>query len=231
MEKTIYDCLIVDDEQSLLESTSEYLNLFGIRTATAGSAEECLHIVGENEIRLILLDINLGGDSGFELCRKLRELTQAPILFISARSSNDDVILALHIGGDDYIQKPYSLGVLLAKIKAVLKRNYPQTRDERVRFGSCSADLREERLYKGDQEIRLKGMERKLLFYLIKNAGRTLSKEEIFEKVWEESVTGDNTLNVHIRHLREKIEEDPNESQILRTVWGIGYHFHGEDLS
>ena len=117
-----YDCLIVDDEKLLCDSTAEYFNLFGIKTATAYSTGECLSFLEHNKTCLLLLDINLGDGSGFALCRKLRETTDIPILFISARSSDDDKIIALNIGGDDYIQKPYSLGVLFAKVKAVLKR-------------------------------------------------------------------------------------------------------------
>ncbi|MDR0249520.1 MAG: response regulator transcription factor, partial [Oscillospiraceae bacterium] len=117
-----YDCLIIDDEELLSESACEYFNTFGVKTAWADSAGACFDFFRENKADLILLDINLGNSSGFDLCRKLRETTDIPILFISARTSDDDMLLALSIGGDDYIQKPCSLSVLLAKVKAVLKR-------------------------------------------------------------------------------------------------------------
>ena len=117
-----YDCLIIDDEKLLADSTTEYFNLFGVKTAAAYSVSECLQFFQENSAQLLLLDINLGDGSGFELCRELRQKTDVPILFISARTSDDDQIVALNIGGDDYIQKPYSLSVLLAKVKVVLKR-------------------------------------------------------------------------------------------------------------
>ena len=117
-----YDCLIVDDEIALAETTSEYFNMFEVKTAFVTSAGECERFLEEHETSLILLDINLGNTSGFDLCKKLRKTTQIPILFISARSSDDDVLIALNIGGDDYIQKPYTLSILLAKVKAVLKR-------------------------------------------------------------------------------------------------------------
>lgn len=116
------DCLIVDDEIALAETTCEYFNMFEVDTAFVTSAEECELFLKEHEPSLILLDINLGHESGFDLCKKLRKTTQIPILFISARSSDDDVLIALNIGGDDYIQKPYTLSILLAKVKAVLKR-------------------------------------------------------------------------------------------------------------
>ena len=219
----IYDCLIIDDEKSLLEATSEYLNLFGISTVTAESDEGCFEVLSRDQVKLILLDINLGDESGFELCKKIRQMTDVPIIFISARSSTDDMILALHIGGDDYIQKPYSLSYLLAKIQVFLKRYYPEDKLNCVNLGKCEVDVKKEELYNAGERIKLKGMEKKLLFYLLKNQGRTISKEELFQNVWQDSITGDNTLNVHIRRLREKIEIDPNEPQVLRTVWGIGY--------
>ena len=187
-----YDCLIVDDEKLLCDSTAEYFNLFGIKTATAYSTGECLSFLEHNKTCLLLLDINLGDGSGFALCRKLRETTDIPILFISARSSDDDKIIALNIGGDDYIQKPYSLGVLFAKVKAVLK-----------------------------------ALEFKLLAYLVENRDRVVGKRELFEKVWEDKFTGDGTLNVHIRRIREVIEPDANDPKYIVTVWGEGYRFDG----
>ena len=117
-----YDCLIIDDEKLLADSTAEYFNLFGVKTALAYSAAECRDFFRENTAELLLLDINLSDGSGFALCKELRETMEIPILFVSARTSDDDQIAALSIGGDDYIQKPYSLSVLLAKVKAVLKR-------------------------------------------------------------------------------------------------------------
>ncbi|MFD3258994.1 response regulator transcription factor [Paenibacillus lentus] len=117
-----YDCLIVDDETVLAETTSEYFNMFEVKSAYVTSADGCVQFLRENETSLILLDINLGDTSGFDLCKRLRQTTQIPILFISARSSDDDVLIALNIGGDDYIQKPYTLSILLAKVKAVLKK-------------------------------------------------------------------------------------------------------------
>ena len=219
----IYDCLIIDDEKSLLDATSEYLNLFGISTVTAESQEQCFEVLSKDRVKLILLDINLGDESGFELCKNIRQMTDVPIIFISARSSTDDMILALHIGGDDYIQKPYALSYLLAKIQVFLKRYYPEDKLDGVSVGRCEVDLKKEEVYSAGERIKLKGMEKKLLFYLLKNQGRTISKEELFQNVWQDSITGDNTLNVHIRRLREKIEIDPNEPQVLRTVWGIGY--------
>lgn len=219
-----YDCLIVDDEEALSQSTCEYFNMFGIKTFWAIDEKVCLNFFAQNRADLILLDINLGKSSGFEICKKLREITDKPILFISARTSDDDVLLALNVGGDDYIQKPYSLSVLLAKVKAVLKRNRGNV-DSSISFGDFTIDFGLEKLLKCNKEIKLKAMEYKLLAYLAQNKFRTISKEELFRKVWDDAITGDGTLNVHIRRLREKIEENPNEPRYIKTIWGTGYVF------
>jgi two-component system, OmpR family, response regulator RegX3 len=172
---------------------------------------------------LILLDINLGHTSGFDLCKKLRQTTQIPILFISARSSDDDILIALNIGGDDYIQKPYTLSILLAKVKAVLKRYGSTSPNEMIEFGQVEIDCMLSRVRVKGVDIKLKTLEYKLICYLAKNKNRVIPKEELFHKVWGDSFTGDGTLNVHIRHLREKIEANPNEPQYIKTVWGTGY--------
>jgi two-component system response regulator RegX3 len=220
----IYDCLIVDDEEALSQSTREYFELFGVSTAWVPDAGSCMGFFKENSADLILLDINLGNDSGFSLCKKLREEFEKPILFISARTSDDDVLLALGIGGDDYIPKPYSLNVLLAKVNAVLRR-YQNVRGDTFSFGKITVDFDRGRVVSEGRDIRMKAMEYKLLAYLIENRNGVLSKDKLFARVWEDSITGDNTLNVHIRHLREKIEDDPNDPKYIKTVWGVGYCF------
>lgn len=219
-----FDCLIIDDEVALAENTAEYFNMFDVKTAYVTSSKACLDFLKENEAELILLDINLGDASGFDLCKKLRETTNIPILFISARQGDDDQIIALNIGGDDYIRKPYSLGVLLAKVKAVLKR-YGHQREELFEQEGLKIDFSTRRVFIGETEVPLKAMEYKLLTYLVKNRNRLIDKEELFGNVWEEAITGDNTLNVHIRHLREKIEKDPEHPRLIKTVWGRGYIF------
>ncbi len=221
-----YDCLIVDDEAALSQSTCEYFNMFGVKTFWAADEKACFGFLAGNRTALILLDINLGETSGFRICKRLRSTTNIPILFISARTSDDDVLLALSIGGDDFIRKPYSLSVLLAKVKAVLKRC--RNRTETLKFGRFQIDPERERLTDENGEIRLKAMEYRLLVYLVRNRGRTVSKEELFRNVWGDAITGDGTLNVHIRRLREKIEDDPNEPRYIKTVWGRGYVFEAD---
>lgn len=224
-----YNCLIVDDEQPLAESTAEYFNMFEVSAAAVFDAKGCLAFLREHMVDLILLDINLEKSSGFDLCRTLRETTQIPILFISARQSTDDEILALNIGGDDYIRKPYSLTVLLAKVKAVLKR-YANKALDTYKVGNLVVDFVNGRALVGGEVLKLKAQEFKLLCYLIQNRGRVLTKDELFREVWGDTITSDGTLNVHIRHLREKIEKTPNEPQLIKTIWGVGYVFEEQKL-
>ncbi|MEH7378948.1 response regulator transcription factor [Bacillus sp. JJ1533] len=221
----ILDCLIVDDEIALAETTCEYFNMFEVKTAFVTSADECERFLQDNEPAVILLDINLGNESGFDLCKKLRQTTQIPILFISARSSDDDILIALNIGGDDYIQKPYTLSILLAKVKAVLKRfgSGSSNQPEVLEFGQIQIDTKMQRVRVNGVDIQLKTMEYKLLSYLAKNKNRIITKDELFQNVWGDSFVGDGTLNVHIRHLREKIERNPKDPQFIKTVWGTGY--------
>ena len=222
-----YNCLIVDDEEELAYSTSEYFNMFDVKTKYVLSASECLKFFKENTADLILLDINLEEESGFELCKKLREDIDVPIVFISARTS-DDVLIALNIGGDDYIKKPYTLSVLLAKVKAVLKRytNSSVKKDSnRYENEDLVVDYDSGKVYVRKVEVPFKAMEYKLLVYLIRNKSRIIPKEELFENVWEDAIITDATLNVHIRHLREKIEKDTNNPLRIKIVWRRGYMY------
>ncbi len=221
-----YDCLIIDDEKLLADSTAEYFDLFGIRTGVAYSASDCRDFFTEHSARLLLLDINLGDGNGFALCKELRRTTDIPILFISARTGDDDQITALSIGGDDYIPKPYSLSVLLAKVRAVLKR-CGKTEDTAYTDGRLNVDFDARQVFVDGTPVRLTGLEFKLLAYLIRNEGRVIPKQELFERVWEDRFTGDGTLNVHIRKLREAIEREPGSPEYILTVWGEGYRFRG----
>ncbi len=221
-----YKCLIIDDEKVLADSTAEYFNHFDVRTAVAYSAEDCRNFFKEHSAELILLDITLGDGNGFDLCKQLRESTDIPILFISARTSDDDKIVAMGIGGDDYIQKPYSLGVLLAKVKAVLKR-YGGAESGDYADGYLTVNAQSKEVRVNGVPAKLTALEFRLLSYLIENKGKVLSKRDLFENVWKDKFTGDGTLNVHIRRLREAIERNPNAPKYILTVWGDGYKFVG----
>ncbi len=224
-----YDCLIIDDEKLLADSTAEYFNLFDVKTAVVYSASECRSFFIENTAELLLLDINLEDSSGFELCKELRKKIKIPILFISARTSDDDKIIALNIGGDDYIQKPYSLGVLLAKVKVVLKR-YGENKKIQYSDNRLTVDFNTKQVLVEGNIVKLTSLEFKLLSYLIKNENKVISKQELFEQVWEDKFTGDGTLNVHIRKIREVIECNPSKPEYIITVWGDGYKFIGNKI-
>lgn len=230
-----YQCLIIDDDVTIAENTAEYFNMFDIRTAYVNGYAETLQFLAKNRVSLLLLDINLGASSGFTLCKQIRERYDMPILFVSARNTDDDILTALQIGGDDYITKPFTLSVLLAKVRAILRR-YEKTAEtaEAVSAAAVSRDRLEiaegivldtgqRRLVVGGVQKPLKAMEYKLLLYLVQNRGRVITKEELLERVWEDTFIGEGTLPVHIRHLREKIEQSPNAPELIKTVWGVGY--------
>ena len=226
-----YNCLIVDDETELAKMTAEYFEMFDIKTHYVDGALSCYDFLKDNDTDLILLDINLKDGSGFDVCKKLRADYSLPILFISARQSDDDMLVGLSIGGDDYVTKPYSLSVLLAKVKVNLKRI------EEIRKLESSGDrvgsddyAREFTLVDSTmsvvlngESISLKAKEYALLKCLYEHRNTIVSKDMLFDEVWGDSFYGDGTLNVHIRRLREKLEDDPNNPCFIKTVWGTGY--------
>lgn len=239
--------LMIDDDEVIAQSTAEYFNMFDVKTEYVTSFEAAVEFLEKNLVSLLLLDINLGDRSGFELCKKVREQYDMPILFISARTSDDDVLIALNIGGDDYIKKPYTLSILLAKVKTILAR-YEKAKeaanvnasnvsmgDNGNQSGRCvidgtvklaekvSLDTNTHKLIVNGEQQSLKAMEYKLLYYLLENAGRVVTKDELLKNVWEDEYIGEGTLAVHIRHIREKIEKDPKEPEIIKTIWGVGY--------
>ena len=238
-----YDCLIIDDEEVLARNTGEYFNMFDVKTFVTYSVAEAEAFFKENDASLLLLDINLGDGSGFEFCKKIRESKNIPILFISARNTDDDKIIALNIGGDDYIEKPYSLGVLLAKVRVVLKRygagldssdssgadgKVSGTKKEFV-DGNLTIDYVNKKVFHSGEEKKLTSLEYSLLKYLTDNANRLITKQELFDNVWNDKFTSDGTLNVHVRKVREAIEEDPQNPHRIITVWKEGYRYETEE--
>ena len=246
-----YKCLVVDDDITIAENTAEYFNIFDIKTAFVTSYEDAVKFLEENETSLVLLDINLGDRSGFELCKKIRQEFDMPILFISARKSDDDILTALNIGGDDYISKPFTMSILLAKAKAVLQRyekavsmaNASREMSGQAAelsgndtFASSSEtdgrilisddiflDTSTHKLVKNGEVIDLKIREYNMLLYILKNRGRVVTKDELLKEAWEDEFIGEGTLPVHARRIRMKLEEDPDNPKILKTIWGVGY--------
>lgn len=218
-----YNCLIVDDEKELAEMTCEYFNLFDVSCLWTDTTQGCRQMMDTNTFDILLLDINLNEESGFKLCKAIRDTSDIPILFISARQSDEDILTALNIGGDDYIKKPYTLSVLLAKVKAVLKRISMQK--HYVTSGEDNIWLDEATMKVGVRErvVQLKAKEFKLFACLFEHRGTIVSKDELFDMVWGDTFYSDGTLNVHIRRLREKLEENPDNPELIKTVWGTGY--------
>ena len=236
MDLESYKVLMIDDDEMIATATSEYFNMFGVKTSYVTSYADAVAFLEKHDVSLLLLDINLGERSGFELCRKVRENYDLPIFFISARTSDDDVLIALNIGGDDYIKKPYTLSILLAKVKAAVARydrlrdnphtvgNFQQTEDGLVKLtGEVYLNTNIRKIVADGREITLKALEYKLLYYLFTNRGKVVSKDDLLRDVWEDEHINEGTIAVHIRHLREKIEADPKEPQLIKTVWGVGY--------
>ena len=227
-----YKVLMIDDDEVIAQTTAEYFNMFDVRTKYVTSYDKAVEFLEGHMVDLLLLDINLGDKSGFDLCKKVREDYDMPIFFISARTSDDDVLIALNVGGDDYIKKPYTLNVLLAKVKTVLARYEKARTNTAVSAGGSFSgmitddiklDTNTHKLEVKGEQVALKAMEYKILVYLLRNSDRVIPKEEIFEKIWDTTFVGDVTLNVHIRHLREKIEDDAGQPRFIKTVWGVGF--------
>ena len=233
-----YQVLIVDDETELAKMTAEYLQMFDVTAACVYSAAECAEFFKNNTAELVLLDINLGDGSGFQVCKKLREEYDLPILFISARQSDDDVLAALTLGGDDYIKKPYSMSVLLAKIRVNLKRaselraaqkreqggaGQPDEAAKAAGIPTLLLDPATMSAIRNGERIPLKAKEFALLNCLYEHRNSIVKKEVLFDEVWGDTFYSDGTLNVHIRKLREKLEDDPNAPKLIKTVWGTGY--------
>ena len=251
------DVLLVEDEAGLARSTREYLEAFGIRAEHRATAETALADLPALAPAVVLLDVGLPGMSGFALCTRLREAAPgAGVIFISARTSEADQVLGLDLGADDYLTKPYSLQVLLAKVRRALARAQgaapsapggsvgpggapggqrapgragSPARVPDVDDGRLRIDLDAGRTWVDGREVHLTAIEHRILAHLVRNRGRVCSKRDIIDAVWGEPYTSEGTLTVHMRRLRRRIEADPDAPVHLRTVWGRGYLFAEAD--
>ena len=221
------DILIIDDDVALAEITFDLLSDNGYSADIASDSRAALEHIALTAYRLIILDINLPDGTGFELCEKLRKTTDIPIIFISARTSDTDKITGLDIGGDDYIPKPFSLGELLSRVKAHLRRSYSMNAmSERFAFGNVEVDFDSRSVIKDGRSVELSGKEFDLLAMLVRNKNKALKKDDIFDQVWGAySEAEPSSLTVHIRWLREKLEDEPSSPVYIKTVWGLGYCF------
>ncbi len=217
--------LIVDDDSDLSFIISEMLMEHGFDVMCVESVNEAVEFLTNNKFHLILLDINLPDETGFVLCRELRKSSDIPIIFASARTSENDRITGFDIGGDDYLPKPYSMKELLSRINAALRRAYGFGQEEMiVHFGDVSVNLTARSVTKNGMPVSLSLREFDLLAYLCSHPNISIPKEKLFSEVWGAfSEAEPSTLTVHIRWLREKLEQDPAKPQYIRTIWGVGY--------
>jgi two-component system response regulator RegX3 len=219
--------LIVEDERSLSEPLAYMLEREGYETVVV---DDGLKAVAEFEAHgadLILLDLMLPGIAGTEVCRRVRLISQVPIIMLTAKDSEVDIVVGLELGADDYVTKPYSTRELLARIRAVMRRRVDDEEEESViEIGSVRMDLERHTVSVAGEEIPVPLKEYDLLEVLMRNAGRVLTRGQLIDRVWGEDYFGDTkTLDVHIKRIRTRIEETPSEPRVLVTVRGLGYRF------
>lgn len=221
------DILLIEDNHELSQLMSAFIVKQGYTIYCADTGEKALDYMKNNSVRLVLLDLMLPGIDGFAVCTRIREKDNIPIIILSARVDKDDKINGFSLGADDYVEKPVDIDILCAKIKALFNRYYNiEENTTIITSGDITIDQdKMEVCYKG-QKINLTVKEYDLLLLLVENAGKTLSKEYIFSYIWGDDSDSENqTLTVHIKMLRDKIEEDKRHPCRIITVWGVGYRY------
>lgn len=217
------DILIVEDDKELAGLMTDFLRTEGYIVSAVESGERALELFDRYGARLVVLDINLPDVNGFAVCSKLRENTDTPILIVSARTDKEDKLNGLDLGADDYIEKPYDIDILLAKIKGIFKRRYQR---QILSASGVTLNLADRSAEIDGKPAELTAKEFDLLTLLIENQGKALKKEYLFSTVWgSDSDSELQTLHVHINRLRQKLGEDPKNAKRLLTVWGVGYKF------
>lgn len=220
------DILIVEDNEELGQLIFDFLKNSGYSADWVKSAESALDKISKENYKLLLLDVMLPGQDGFAALSKIRKEHNMPVLMMSARTDDESKILGMETGADDYIGKPFSIPLLVSKIKALLRRAYPDSENEVLTYRNIKVDVSARSVYKDGKPIEINGKEFDILAYLMKHAGKVVDKNELFDEVWGYySETEMNSLNVYIRWLREKIEKDPKEPELIKTVWRVGYKF------
>ena len=217
------DIIVVEDNEELGTLLSDFLKAEGYDVYLAVSGEESLEIYESEGAKLVILDLMLPGMDGFGVCSRIRHKDNTPIIIVSARGGKEDKLNGLLQGADDYIEKPYDIDILLAKVKGIFQRRYSS---DEILEGNLRLDKRGRHIYLEDREIPATAREFDLLLYLMENKGKAVPKEELFCKIWGfDSESEPQTLTVHIRWLREKLEEKPRKPERILTVWGVGYRF------
>ena len=224
--------LVADDDREIVKAIRKLLEMEGYRVLSAYNGLEALEVLVENEVHLIILDIMMPKLDGLSALMKIRENKNIPILLLSAKTEESDKVLGLSMGADDYISKPYQPAELVARVKSALRRylylgNLASAQEEKANVidnGSLSLNLDEKQIYVDGEPVKLTATEYRIIELLMRNRGRVFSAEEIYERVWKEpAFATENTVMVHIRRIREKIEINPKVPKYLKVVWGIGY--------
>lgn len=218
--------LLVDDEATILETIELKLRKDGYSVFTAASAEEGMRLFRQVKPDLLLLDVMLPNRSGFDLCRAIRKEHQTPIIFLTARGSENDRVAGLELGADDYIVKPFNLSELSARVKAVLRRSGGETPKEVAESGNLRIDPRTHEVTISGKPIDFAPKEFALLYFFVRNSGQVFTREQLLDRVWgQDAFVSSRTVDVHVRWLREQIEEDPSKPRRLVTIRGVGYKF------
>ena len=220
------DILIIEDNEELGKLIFDFITASGYTAYLAGSAEEALSKLDGESYRLLLLDVMLPGQDGFSALTKIRKKYNMPVLMMSARTDDDSKILGMETGADDYIEKPFSVPVLLSKIRALMRRTYGDNKNDTLTYKNLKVDVVSRLVTKDGKPLEITGKEFDILVMFMRNPGRVLDKNAIFDEIWGYySETEMSSLNVYIRWLREKIEDDPKEPEFIKTVWRVGYKF------
>ena len=220
--------LVVDDDREIVDSISIFLSGEGYKSIKAYDGIEALEALSENEVHLMILDIMMPKLDGIKTLMKLRESRNIPVILLSAKSEGADKILGLTAGADDYVTKPFNPSELMARVKSQLRRYTTLgsigKQNGEIVIDGLSVDTESKTVKVDGEFVRLTPVEYKILELLVRNRGRVFSAEDIYTNVWnEQNAVGDNTIAVHVRHIREKIEINPKEPRYLKVVWGIGY--------
>jgi DNA-binding response OmpR family regulator len=217
--------LVVDDEPIVREVVVSYLRREGFRTLEAGDGDTARELLERDEPTLVVLDVMLPGADGLELCRWIRARSDVPVIMLSARGEEADRIVGLDLGADDYVTKPFSPRELAARVRTVLRRTEPEVaRAERLSLAGIEIDARSREVTKGGEALRLTAKEFDLLWFMANHPRQVFSRDQLMDRVWGyEAALDTGTVTVHVRRLREKIEDDPSRPRFLETVWGVGY--------
>jgi DNA-binding response OmpR family regulator len=220
--------LIVDDEPAITETLEAKFRKEGYTTFTAETAEDGMRLFKKVKPDLIILDIMLPNRSGHDLCKAIRREHQTPIIFVSAKASEEDRVLGLEMGADDYVTKPYNMAELAARVKAILRRSGGEPTSDVIERGDLKIDPRTHKITLGNRELQVSPKEFALLYFLAKNSGQVFTREALLDRVWgKDAYVTSRTVDVHIRWLRTHIETDANVPERLVTVRGVGYKFNG----